>query len=156
MQKKMLVVRNVIEADIDSIAAMEKVTFSDAWTTKSICDTFRQKQAFIVSAEKDGTLVGYCIVYFALDEAEIARLAVDASCRRQGVGRELLDRVQQICQEKGIRHLLLDVRESNDTAKAFYRDYGFGVDGMRKNFYDSPRENAVLMSMAIPTVPTRN
>ena len=152
----MLVVRKAIEADIDAIAALESVTFSDAWTTKGIYDTFCQKQAFIVSAEKEGKLVGYCIVYFALDEAEIARVAVDESCRRQGVGRELLDQVQQMCHEKAITHLLLDVRESNDTARAFYRDYGFGIDGTRKNFYDSPKENAVLMSMVIPTVPTRN
>lgn len=152
----MLVVRNAVEADIDAIAALEKENFSDAWTTRSIFDSFHQKQAFIISAEKDRTLAGYCIVYFALDEAEVARIAVDASCRRQGVGRELLDQVQQRCQEKGISHLLLDVRESNHTARAFYRDYGFGIDGIRKNFYDSPKENAVLMSMMIPTVPTRN
>ena len=152
----MLVVRNAVEADVEVIAVLEKATFSDAWTTESIYDTFRQKQAFIVCAEKDEKFAGYCIVYFVLDEAEIVRIAVDASCRRQGVGRELLDQVQQICQEKGISHLLLDVRESNNTARAFYRDYGFGIDGIRKNFYDSPRENAVLMSMMIPTVPTRN
>ena len=145
----MLVVRNAIESDIDAIAALENATFSDAWTSKSIYDTFCQKQAFIVSVEKDGKLAGYCIVYFALDEAEIARIAVDESCRRQGVGRELLDQVQQICHDKAITHLLLDVRESNDVARAFYRDYGFGIDGIRKNFYDSPKENAVLMSMTI-------
>lgn len=145
----MLVVRNAIETDIDAIAMLESVTFSDAWTTEGIYDAFCQKQAFIVSAEKDGKVIGYCIVYFVLDEAEVARIAVDASCRRQGVGRELLDCVQQMCHEKAISHLLLDVRESNDTARAFYRDYGFGIDGVRKNFYDSPKENAVLMSMTI-------
>lgn len=156
MQKKMLIVRNMVENDLDAIAALELETFSDAWTWRGILDTFHQKQAFVTVAEKDGQIAGYCIMYFALEEAEIVRIAVGPAFRRQGVGRSLLDKVEQICQEKGFAHLLLDVRESNASARAFYRDYGFGIDGIRKNFYDSPKESAVLMSKAIPTLPTRN
>ncbi len=149
MPKKMLIVRNMIESDLEAIAALEQVTFSDGWTLKSIYDTFCQKQAFVVTAETDGRIVGYCIVYFALDEGEIARIAVDTSCRRQGVGREILNQVEKRCAERGIVRLLLDVRESNETARKFYLNFGFREDGVRKNFYDMPREDAVLMSKVI-------
>ena len=85
----MLSVRNMVESDLDAIATLESMTFSDAWTAKSIYDTFCQSQAFIVTAESNGKIAGYCIVYFVLDEGEIARIAVDSSCRRQGVGRKI-------------------------------------------------------------------
>jgi len=142
----MLIVRNMIESDVEAIATMESAVFSDAWTAKSIEDTYNQPQAFIVTAELDGKVAGYCIVYFVLDEGEIARIAVDNCFRRQGVGRKLLEQVERTCKEKGIIRLMLDVRESNESARAFYKSLGFEVDGVRKNFYEMPKENAVLMS----------
>lgn len=145
----MLTVRDMVETDLDAIAGLEAAAFTDAWTSKSIHDTFCQKQAFIVTAENDGKVVGYCIVYFVLDEGEIARIAVDPSCRRQGVGRKILEQVSQICGDKGITRLLLDVRESNENARRFYLSHGFQEDGIRKNFYEMPKENAILMSKDI-------
>lgn len=145
----MLIVRNMVETDLDAIAELEAATFTDPWTLKSIYNTFCQKQAFIVTAENDGKAVGYCIVYFVPDEGEIARIAVDALCRRQGVGRKILEQVSQICRDKGIARLMLDVRESNESARNFYLNYGFQEDGMRRNFYDMPKENAILMSKDI-------
>ena len=68
----MLIVRNMMESDLEGIAILEKEIFPDAWTQKSIQDTYNQSQAFIVTAEMDGKLAGYCIVYFVLDEGEIA------------------------------------------------------------------------------------
>jgi len=145
----MLIVRNMIESDVEAIATMESAVFSDAWTAKSIEDTYNQPQAFIVTAELDGKVAGYCIVYFVLDEGEIARIAVDNCFRRQGVGRKLLEQVERTCKEKGIIRLMLDVRESNESARAFYKSLGFEVDGVRKNFYEMPKENAVLMSKVL-------
>lgn len=145
----MLIVRNMMESDLEGIAILEKEIFPDAWTQKSIQDTYNQSQAFIVTAEMDGKLAGYCIVYFVLDEGEIARIAVDNCVRRQGVGQRLLEQVEKICEGKGIIRLMLDVRESNESARAFYKNYGFKEDGFRKNFYDMPTEDAVLMSMVL-------
>ena len=145
----MQVFRNASEADIEKIAQLEAMTFSDAWTVKSISDTFKQKQAFLTVAEVDGIVSGYCIVYYVMDEAEIARIAVNETVRRQGIGRGLLDFTCKCCGEKQINKLLLDVRESNIGAIAFYKRYGFLEDGIRKNFYEMPKENAVLMSKQI-------
>ncbi len=151
MQKEMRILRNMNENDVKEIADLESKTFTDAWSENSVYDTFCQKQAFIVVAEQDEKMIGYCISYFVLDEGEIARIAVDVSWRRQGVGREILEQVEKICAEKDITKLLLDVRESNVAARKFYARYGFCEDGVRKDFYDKPKENAVLMSKAITT-----
>lgn len=145
----MLVFRNITETDIQNVATMEANVFSDAWTAQSIWETFCQSQAFIAIAEMEGQLAGYCIVYYVMDEAEIARIAVGEKIRRQGVGRGLLDYVCACCKEKKIERLLLDVRENNVGARAFYQQYGFTEDGIRKNFYDQPKENAVLMSKVL-------
>lgn len=145
----MLNVREINENDIEKIAKMEKEVFSDAWTVKGIKDTVSQSQAFVLVAEKDQNVVGYCIVYYVLDEGEIARIAVDSSSRRQGVGRKLLDHLCLVCLEKGVFRILLDVRESNLAARTFYLNYGFAEDGIRKNFYERPKEHAVLMSKEI-------
>ena len=144
-----IVLRPMTEGDVAQVTALEQACFSDAWSEKSILDTLNQPQAFIVVAEQGNAIVGYCIVYFVLDEAEIARVAVDASLRKQGVGQELLRKTCHICKEKGIERLLLDVREGNENARRFYQAFGFEVDGLRKNFYDNPKEHAVLMSMSI-------
>lgn len=145
----MLTVRNMIESDLEAIASLENAVFSDAWTAKSLQDTYHQAQTFIVTAELDGKVAGYCIVYFVLDEGEIARVAVDNSCRRQGVGRSILEQVEKMCQAKGIIRLMLDVREGNDSARKFYQSLGFEEDGIRKNFYTLPEENAILMSKIV-------
>ena len=149
MQKKMLNVRKMVPADGEEVAKLEAQIFSDAWSEKSILETLEQPQAFIVVAERENTVVGYCIVYFVLDEAEIARVAVDSMQRKQGVGQEILKETCRICKGKGIERVLLDVRESNANARRFYQAFGFEEDGIRKNFYDNPNEHAVLMSMHV-------
>ena len=145
----MLVFRNVTDLDIEKIAALEQQIFSDAWSVKGIGDTAKQSQAFITVAEDSGEIAGYCIIYHALEEAEIARIATNEKWRRRGVGRQLLDYTCKCCKEKQIERMLLDVRESNVGARTFYENYGFAIDGIRKNFYDMPKEHAVLMSMMI-------
>lgn len=145
----MQIFRNMTEQDVVQIAELEKKVFSDAWTSTGIYETFCQNQAFVGVAECVGEVVGYCIIYYVMDEGEIARIAVDEKVRRQGVGRGLLDYVCKCCKMKNINRLLLDVRESNESARRFYEQYGFSMDGVRKNFYDQPKENAVLMSKNI-------
>jgi len=149
VRKRMLTFRNIINEDIERIADLEKEIFSDAWTSKSIEETSMQSQAFIIVALEEEQVAGYCIVYHVLDEGEIARIAVGQKWRRNGVGRRLLDYTCKCCREKNIKKLLLDVREGNEAARAFYEDYGFAEDGIRKNFYINPTEHAVLMSRMV-------
>ena len=149
MSKQMLqemTFRQIKEDDIPKIIAIEKETFSDAWTAQSLCETCRQEQAFISVAEANGDIVGYCIIYYVLDEGEMVRIAIDQKLRHQGIGQALLNYTCGVCKEKGVGKILLEVRESNASARRFYAHYGFGEDGIRKNFYDNPKEDAVLMS----------
>jgi len=152
MSKQMLqeiTFRQIKEDDIPKIIAIEKETFSDAWTAQSLCETCRQEQAFISVADAKGEVLGYCIIYHVLDEGEMVRIAVDKQFRHEGLGQALLNYTSEVCREKGVCKILLEVRESNASARRFYTHYGFKEDGIRKNFYDNPKENAVLMSKSL-------
>ncbi len=146
----MRIFRKMTEADIEAIARLEADTFSDAWTVKGITETFRGNQSMITVAEEDGCVIGYCILYYVLDEGEIARIAVEKGMRRKGVGDRLLAAAISDGEKMGLTHLFLEVRESNESARRFYEKHGFLKDGIRKGFYENPREEAVLMSREIP------
>lgn len=145
----MLLLREMSIGDSDQIEQLEQEIFNDAWTKAGIEETFRQSHAFVVVAEENNRIKGYCIVYYVMDEAEIARIAVDNNHRNSGAGGKLLKKTEEFCMEKGVTRLLLDVRMSNETAIRFYRHHGFTEDGIRKKFYEKPEEDALLMSKNI-------
>ena len=142
----MLEIRIAKEQEIEEIARLEQEIFPDPWSLTALRDTWNQKQAQILGAWLDGQMAGYVIVYFAADESEIARIAVDEKFRRQGVAGALLDEMERVLAGKGIARLMLDVRKSNAAALRFYLSRGFKEDGVRKNFYTNPIEYAILMS----------
>lgn len=153
---------------ISEIAALESDIFPDPWSEKSIRDTFENPQARIwaiisrqappcscasTSPEHAGKpqLLGYVIFYYVLDEGEIARIATSPQHRRQGVAVRLLEKMRAFSYEQNITRWLLDVRISNETAIHFYKAAGFAEDGVRKNFYANPPEDAILMSCKVET-----
>ena len=145
----MFCIRRMREEDLADVARLEKEIFSDPWSENAIRESMEQSQTLLLSALEDGVLVGYLIVYYVLEDGEIARIAVESDFRRNGVASRLLKELAFICAYNGVNKLLLDVRESNESAKAFYKKKGFVLDGVRKNYYTNPTENAILMSLEL-------
>lgn len=152
-RKAVVSIRQMKVEDAAAIAEMEHQTFSDAWSEKAIFDTLRNPKTICLVAEKIGKIVGYCIVYTADDEADIARIAVLKESRRFGIASELIHALDVICWENQIQIIMLDVRVSNEDARAFYEKHGFTQDGIRENYYKNPMEDAILMSRAV--IPTK-
>ena len=142
-------IRRISENDIEAVAFLEEAVFPDPWSAKSIKETRDNQSACILGAYKEDVLIGYVIFYYVLDEGEIARIAVHPSYRRQGVAEQIYAGLLDFCAEKNIERILLDVRVSNEAAIAFYRKSGFTEDGIRKNFYENPKEHALLMSVSV-------
>ena len=145
----MFCIRRMREEDLADVARLEIEIFSDPWSENAIRESMEQSQTLLLSALEDGVLVGYLIVYYVLEDGEIARIAVESDFRRNGVASRLLKELAFICADNGVNKLLLDVRESNESAKAFYKKKGFVLDGVRKNYYTNPTENAILMSLEL-------
>lgn len=145
----MLAIRRMRQEDVAFVAELERQIFTDAWSENALAETLAQKQTILLTAFEDKKLIGYVILYYVLEEGEIARIAVSPEHRRQGVGARLLLELESLCMDNGISRLLLDVRESNMSAYSFYEDHGFVKDGIRKNFYAEPTEHAILMSCEI-------
>ncbi len=99
-------------------------------------------------AEQAGTLQGFALFSVVLDEATVLNIAVHPDLRRQGLGRHLLQVAMGCMREAGAQRCLLEVRESNSSARRLYENTGFQADGVRRNYYpDGPgREDAVLLS----------
>lgn len=142
----MFCIRRMRREDIADVAELERKIFSDAWSERAIQETLDQKQTMILLAYEDKRLIGYLILYFVLEDGEIARIAVEDTYRRQGVASKMLRELECLCEENGVNKLLLDVRESNVSACRFYEDQGFVRDGVRKNYYSDPVEDGILMS----------
>lgn len=138
------------QSGIKRVAELEQKIFADAWSEKEVESTVGQNHAFCAVAKENEQILGYFLCYFVIDEWEIARIAVSPDARRKGIGQMLFDYMLEVCSEKEITRILLDVRESNLPAIRFYEKNGFVVDGVRKNFYGGARpENAILMSRSI-------
>ena len=146
-----LLLRAARESDVASIAAIEKVTFSDPWPPRafrSLLDHPRVRFT-VASEERTGEVVGYVVAWFIVDEAEVANLAVAAAARRRRIGSALLDAILEAAGAEGMRAMYLEVRDSNVGARALYESRGFQEVGRRRRYYRSPVEDAIIMRRAV-------
>ncbi len=147
-----MTIRPMEEADILQVEAIEEELFGDPWSGEAFRDSLKQPGArFLIAQDSDRGIVGYCGSYRALDESEIVNVAVRDDCRNQGIGSRLVEHLIQEDVLDGIRHFILEVRQSNFAAQHVYEKLGFAKIGIRKRFYDRPVEDAVIMRKEIIT-----
>ena len=132
---------------IPQIAALERACFSHPWSEDMLQEELWNDAAVIVAAEgEDGTVLGYAGLQTVLDEGYINNVAVDPRFRRQGVADELIAAFVRFGTAK-LAFLTLEVRASNAPAIALYEKHGFQEVGRRKDYYDDPKEDAILMTL---------
>ncbi len=131
---------------ISALAELEKQCFVDPWSEKALAEELTNPNAVFRVALKDGEVAGYVGMIHVLDEGDICNVAVFDSFRRQGIATALIQHLVDYAVEKQLAFITLEVRESNSGARKFYETMGFENIGLRKNFYDNPKEHAVLMN----------
>jgi len=135
------------EEHIAQVAALERTCFSRPWSEDALREELWNDSAVIIVAEgEDGTVLGYAGLQTVLDEGYITNVAVDPQYRRQGVADELISAFLRFGQAK-LAFLTLEVRASNAPAIALYAKHGFAEVGRRRNYYEAPREDAILMTL---------
>lgn len=142
-------ITKITDEDVERVYELEKEIFPDPWGMIGISESLRQDHTELLGAWHEDRLLGYVIAYFSIYEGEIARIAVAKDYRRKGIAGRLLAELEQICRKREAESILLDVRESNQDAIEFYKSHGFTVDGIRRNFYTKPAEDAILMSRKV-------
>jgi ribosomal-protein-alanine N-acetyltransferase len=130
---------------IAAIARLEEQCFSEPWPEDMIS---RLRERFFVAVEA-GRLLGYGALSTVLDEGSLDNIAVDPACRRRGVAQRLLEALITQGQAQTLAFITLEVREHNEPAIGLYEKNGFQVVGRRKNYYEKPREDAILMTLTL-------
>lgn len=131
---------------LKAICDIEAESFiSSPWSRDAIKFYMQRKDAEFLIARVDGAIAGYALSFSVMDQAELLKIAVLPSMRRQGIGQSLLNEILQKVYSGEAKELFLEVRESNLNAMGLYERVGFEITGRRKDYYPDTKEDAVLM-----------
>lgn len=129
------------------IAKLEKDNFSDAWSEKSLEDTFEYDYNHLLVEKRDGKVVGYVIYSDVQGEAELLRIAVDKAYRRRGIAALLMQNMLDELTESGAERVSLEVRAHNISAVTLYKKFGFIDIFIRENYYTDPIDDALIFQL---------
>jgi ribosomal-protein-alanine N-acetyltransferase len=134
--------------DVPAVHEIDTLSFSLPWPERSFRFELTENpvsRGWV--AEVDGRIAAMLVLWFIVDEAHIATIAVHPDYRRQGIGEKVLLHALWAVQDEGARRVFLEVRAGNAAAQAMYEKYGFIVDGRRLKYYRDNDEDAILMSL---------
>ena len=133
---------------LDEVAELERICFSTPWSRNMLAEELdNMLSAFLVALDDADRVVGYAGAQVNLDEGYITNVAVRPECRRQGVAAKLLQVFLDFAKANKLAFLTLEVRASNYDAIALYGSRGFRSVGRRKNYYEHPKEDAIIMTL---------
>lgn len=145
----MSIIRSMRAEDAAKVASLEAEIFSQPWSENAFWDSLCLPDTIFLVAEESGVIQGYIGMYLAADEGEITNVAVDPACRRRGIGEGRSQREKTCLQTTRLPALSLKVRVSNEGAIRLYEKQGFSSVGIRRGFYEFPREDARIMVCAL-------
>jgi ribosomal-protein-alanine N-acetyltransferase len=133
--------------DLAAVEALQRETFTNPWGADAIRWELEHTDVarLFVLEPPDGPVVAYCACWMVFDELHINSLAVAPAWRRRGAATHLLKAVLQRARAEGARSATLEVRASNEAARNLYERLDFRVEGVRRDYYQSPREDALIL-----------
>ena len=138
---------------LEELEKLERICFSRPWSRKMLAEELEnQCAAFLVAEDSvSGRVLGYAGLMVVADEGYITNVAVFPEYRRQGIAAQILQVFVQFAAANHLAFLTLEVRPSNAAAIALYQGFGFEEVGRRKNYYDLPKEDALILTKYIET-----
>jgi len=135
------------EDDLADVAALEAASFSNPWSREMLSRDLQNTSVSRVYVMRDaaGSLVAFCACWFIGDEIHLNTLAVTETERRRGHATRLLQFVFREAAGEGLRRATLEVRRSNEAALKLYAGLGFEVRGVRRDYYQTPQEDALVL-----------
>lgn len=141
-----MILREMLVEDLDAVMEIENELFEMPWTKEGYFTFLTRNDAMFLVVEEKGKILGYCGLLMVLDEGDVTNVAVKKDRQREGIGHFLVESMIRLAEEQGISVIHLEVRAGNETAIRLYERMGFERDGLRKNYYTDPVEDAILMS----------
>lgn len=138
-------IESMNSSHVKGIFEVSKLSLAESWNIESIEKELSNKLAKYLVALDGNKVIGFVGMWIVFDEGDITNIAVHPDYRKQGAGNLLMDSLIALCKESNITSLTLEVRESNLPAQNLYKKHKFTEEGVRKNFYDNPKENAIIM-----------
>ena len=143
------------ENDLLDILKIEQEAMSPPWTYEALFDELNRKDSFFIVANMtgDGVVssvsspgpIGYAILRKVGDNGELLKIAVDKSLRGNGIGDLLMTAVLDYAEENKLKPVFLEVRVGNIAATRLYEKYEFKSVRVRKDYYNDPYEDALVM-----------
>ena len=135
------------EADLDAVAALESASFTNPWTREMLARELERSDVTRVYVLRlpGRRVAAFCACWVVHDELHINTIAVDESQRRRGLALRLMHHVMRDAARSGARRATLEVRRSNDAARALYERLGFSVTAIRPRYYSHPDEDALIL-----------
>lgn len=131
---------------IKDVHKIEEDSFSIPWSEKAFYDELtKNKMAIYIVAKKDNEIIGYGGMWHVINEGHITNVAVKKEYRGKGIGSRIIKAFIDIAKEKEMIGITLEVRVSNDIAKNLYKKNGFIMEGIRKEYYEDNKEDAIIM-----------
>jgi [ribosomal protein S18]-alanine N-acetyltransferase len=137
--------RDMTAADVPVIVAIERASYSVPWSEATFRGLLRRRDAELVVALRNDAIIGYAVLWSVLDQAELGNVAVTAEARGAGVGERLVRAMIERAANRGVREVFLEVRPSNHVARRLYQRLGFEHVGQRRNYYQQPVEDALVL-----------
>ena len=138
-------IRPMSLADLPAVLEIEKECFPAPWSERIFRDVLDLDYYHFLTAILDGEVAGYCGYIRSFETADIANIAVRGSLRRSGIGEKLLRKLMDDGYRAGVERFSLEVRASNTPAIALYEKLGYRQEGLRRGYYENPREDALIL-----------
>jgi [ribosomal protein S18]-alanine N-acetyltransferase len=137
--------RTMTALDVPSVVAIEQESYSVPWSESTFRGLLRRRDADMIVAEAGARVIGYAIFWTVLDQSELGNVAVTRDWRQRGIGERLVAEVIRRAERRGVREVFLEVRPSNERARRLYERFGFSQVGRRRNYYQEPVEDALVL-----------
>lgn len=147
MQAHNFCIREMQRQDLEQVTALEAACFSMPWKYKDFEETLTNPhRVYLVAQTQNGEIIGGCMLTEIAGEGDISNVAVDARFRGQKIATALLEKLLAYGREQyGIHAFTLEVRSQNKAAIRLYENAGFRAEGIRPNFYEKPKDDAIIM-----------
>lgn len=133
------------ESDLETVSWLEQKIFSTPWSKESFRESLLQEYSYFFVAEKNEKIVAYLGIHNLGGDGEITNVAVDENWRGKKIAFSLLNYAMDEMKKLGVKAFTLEVRKSNSIAISLYKKLGFIEQGVRRGFYENPKEDACIM-----------